>query len=1266
MSAAPDELLYLLHHALARRDWNAVLAERERAEGVITSGVSRFAQVRIRQAFAVALLGNSDPTCVEEFASCLDLVGEADDNSSLRLRAELLGDLSRYYRQTGIDFDEAIRISVQARECYLRLDDADGVATCELDLGNLAEYQGDLDAAARHYGEAVRVLSSIGPSRHLAAAWQYRGSLEEGRERYDEAREAYCQESLVLTELANTNDDDISRNWHACVRTAALCTDFDQAERMLSSPHPAAAADPTGIDWLNSYLQRAKEIFSALAEAETIDEAIAAIEVRDGGLDVLLIRAFGTRLRILDVSQPPSPPPRPEPGPTFELYEVLYSELQEHPASTAAAVSFTDFLLVARELVWADAARLSQSVAAVRRACELHLSEDSPEVGVLFERASQLFRHARDLLPGRGTDAIHFARLAFTRLRRDAHPDVRASATLTLANALWLCSTVEAGTRRATWLMRIALRINGISSSVRATIVLNLGMALASRAFGAPSEPENAIALLEQANVDLPPSADRSPLSWSLAELYSDREFGDRLQNLGAAISWYARAGNQNRDRLDTTHWAWARLREARLRAQRDLPGDSTMADEALREAILVFSEEALHDPWGRACLADELATHMAQMVSEPEAMQYLIKLHSESVEYFVNAGAVEHERALVNRAASLVHLSLLETNPARSNSAMRAALTDFSTAIDSARTRGDERPDALWRRAAAMAQPGVEMPQTHLPVIDRAQADVRSALDARMGQPSTPWTIRAHASLGAFARLKSDAQSEVEHLSDALLIADEVYGNLLLPHLRAQLLGLVGEFAVQTAIALVRVGEPGRAVEVVELWTARFQRDFLAMPGLERLAPELVDELERSRSIVRRLTVDGLSQVATQGSHRDSGVSAQREAIAVSERFMDRVGRLVTTEPSEDPLPPPPSGVALCRVLSSGRETAVIATTFVGGTRAEAGTLLRREGPATGGDLLESFGEAKDATSANDWSATEESERRIVQEFWALVSAAEVSMPRRVVVLGGSASEGPRLTTSNAWEDDSGTAAHVVTSWAPSERAFIDSFDAARALAMEPRTFSSAGEPPADLPFARAERADLESRWGAKGLSGTFLHIAAHGFFSPGQPYESVIQFADHDRSLADLLDSDDLSRKRIVFFGACMTADSTTAMGSLQPLGFATAALLAGTPGVVASLGSVNDLAAALLATRLVQQLFTTTESWEAVDLALELKEARRWLRSLGAAETFKWLDEHEQLAEAVGVVEPGFVSWAAANPESHPFAAPRFWRPFVAIGY
>jgi CHAT domain-containing protein len=133
------------------------------------------------------------------------------------------------------------------------------------------------------------------------------------------------------------------------------------------------------------------------------------------------------------------------------------------------------------------------------------------------------------------------------------------------------------------------------------------------------------------------------------------------------------------------------------------------------------------------------------------------------------------------------------------------------------------------------------------------------------------------------------------------------------------------------------------------------------------------------------------------------------------------------------------------------------------------------------------------------------------------------------------------------------------------------------------------------------------------------------------------------------------DLTHCRLVTLSACETGITDFTSTSDEYIGLPSGFILAGSPNVVCSLWTVNDLSTALLMIRFYQNV----KQGETVTLAL--KQAQIWLRDATVEALQVWsepiLDPFSQ--------EELRCRLSKMDSRSKPFALPYYWAGFCAIG-
>jgi tetratricopeptide (TPR) repeat protein len=241
-----------------------------------------------------------------------------------------------------------------------------------------------------------------------------------------------------------------------------------------------------------------------------------------------------------------------------------------------------------------------------------------------------------------------------------------------------------------------------------------------------------------------------------------------------------------------------------------------------------------------------------------------------------------------------------------------------------------------------------------------------------------------------------------------------------------------------------------------------------------------------------------------------------------------------------------------------------------------------------------------------------------------------------------------------------------------------------AEALALA-RLFASARQPVTLLADADASEPKL-AELAHSGELGRFryLHFATHGTFDPRFPLQSAVVLAQPDRAevalpgvgryvfdgeltAAEVLENWQLEAE-LVTLSACQTGLGKHEQGE-GFMGFAQAALVAGSRAVCLSLWQVDDAATALLMERFYQNLLGRRDDLKGpLPKAEALAEAQAWLRGLARAEAER---RAARLAGGVArakgrkLVGPLLPPVPAGPADQPPYAHPYYWAAFVLVG-
>jgi CHAT domain-containing protein len=180
-----------------------------------------------------------------------------------------------------------------------------------------------------------------------------------------------------------------------------------------------------------------------------------------------------------------------------------------------------------------------------------------------------------------------------------------------------------------------------------------------------------------------------------------------------------------------------------------------------------------------------------------------------------------------------------------------------------------------------------------------------------------------------------------------------------------------------------------------------------------------------------------------------------------------------------------------------------------------------------------------------------------------------------------------------------------------------------------------------------------------------THLHLACHGSFDIAEPLDSALHLAGDKRlALRDLMAGDlNLSGVRLTVLSACQTGIAEFQRVPDEAIGLPAGFLLAGVPGVVATLWSVDDVSTAVLMAEFYRLLIA-----DHIDPALALHKAQAHLRNstpaqLGLAAWFEWRYEASGGTDTHAFeAARHFRAHGDADP---PFADPYYWAGFTYTG-
>jgi CHAT domain-containing protein len=209
--------------------------------------------------------------------------------------------------------------------------------------------------------------------------------------------------------------------------------------------------------------------------------------------------------------------------------------------------------------------------------------------------------------------------------------------------------------------------------------------------------------------------------------------------------------------------------------------------------------------------------------------------------------------------------------------------------------------------------------------------------------------------------------------------------------------------------------------------------------------------------------------------------------------------------------------------------------------------------------------------------------------------------------------------------------------------------------------------------------------------------HFSCHGYFNLTNPGKSALILAnaivadatielnperyltlksgkiiDLDRCLTlDKTFTLKLTQSRLVTLSACETGLIDFNNTSDEYIGLPSGFLLAGSPSVVSSLWTVNDLSTSFLMIQFYENL-SKLDRLGTGDVAIALKHAQTWLRNLTIEELYRFWDKHRpQIEKVLAQLRKGQRKHIEESLElikqrqPLPFANPYYWAGFTASG-
>ncbi|TRT94379.1 MAG: tetratricopeptide repeat protein [Microcystis sp. M_OC_Ca_00000000_C217Col] len=181
--------------------------------------------------------------------------------------------------------------------------------------------------------------------------------------------------------------------------------------------------------------------------------------------------------------------------------------------------------------------------------------------------------------------------------------------------------------------------------------------------------------------------------------------------------------------------------------------------------------------------------------------------------------------------------------------------------------------------------------------------------------------------------------------------------------------------------------------------------------------------------------------------------------------------------------------------------------------------------------------------------------------------------------------------------------------------------------------------------------------------------HFSCHGSFNPDNPLESALFLANKEPLTLGEIFELRLNKCRLITLSACETGLIDLNSISDEYIGLPSGFLFAGSPSVVSSLWTLNDLSTSFLMIKLYEILFDENQQ---VSVPVALKTAQNWLQNLTIEELDKFLEQYQpQIDKHLAQLRPGQrLRYEQSlklikQRQPHPFISPYYWAGFIATG-
>jgi len=181
--------------------------------------------------------------------------------------------------------------------------------------------------------------------------------------------------------------------------------------------------------------------------------------------------------------------------------------------------------------------------------------------------------------------------------------------------------------------------------------------------------------------------------------------------------------------------------------------------------------------------------------------------------------------------------------------------------------------------------------------------------------------------------------------------------------------------------------------------------------------------------------------------------------------------------------------------------------------------------------------------------------------------------------------------------------------------------------------------------------------------------HFSCHGGFNQDNPLQSALFLANKEPLTLGEIFELRLNKCRLITLSACETGLIDLNSISDEYIGLPSGFLFAGSPSVVSSLWTVDDLSTSFLMIKLYEILFDENQQ---VSVPVALKQAQNWLQNLTIEELDKFLEQYQpQMDKHLALLQPeqrplykeSLKQIKQRKP--HPFISPYYWAGFIATG-